>query len=103
MVVGVAALVELDEGGTVVVASAALGGVAERPWKVPAGVLAELVGAAPEAAPLARVAERAAAMLDPDDDVHASGAYRRRLAAVLLRRALVQAAARAGGNGSPAP
>jgi aerobic carbon-monoxide dehydrogenase medium subunit len=103
MVVGVAALVELDERGTVAAASAALGGVAERPWKVPAEVLAELVGEAPAAAPLARVAERAAAMLDPDDDVHASGAYRRRLAAVLLRRALAQAAARAGGNGSPAP
>jgi aerobic carbon-monoxide dehydrogenase medium subunit len=103
MVVGVAALVELGESGTVAAASAALGGVAERPWKVPAEVLAELTGVAPEAAPLARVAERAAAMLDPDDDVNASGAYRRRLAAVLLRRALEAAAARANGNGSPAP
>jgi CO/xanthine dehydrogenase FAD-binding subunit len=103
MVVGVAALVELDERGTVAAASAAVGGVAERPWKVPAEVLAELVGVAPEAAPLARAAERAAALLDPDGDVHASGAYRRRLAAVLLRRALVQAAARAGENGSPVP
>ena len=103
MVVGVAALVELDERGTVAAASAALGGVAERPWKVPAEVLADLTGVAPEAAPLARVAEHAAALLDPDDDVHATGAYRRRLAAVLLRRALAQAAARATGNGSPAP
>jgi carbon-monoxide dehydrogenase medium subunit len=49
------------------------------------------------------VAEAAAAMLDPDDDVHASGAYRRRMAAVLGRRALAEAAARARGNGSPAP
>jgi carbon-monoxide dehydrogenase medium subunit len=103
MVVGVAALVELDERGTVAAASAALGGVAEHPWKVPAEALDEVVGVAPAAAPLERVAERAAAILDPDDDVHATGAYRRRLAAVLLRRALVQAAARAGGNGSPAP
>jgi carbon-monoxide dehydrogenase medium subunit len=103
MVVGVAALVELGESGTVAAASAALGGVAERPWKVPAEVLAELTGVAPEAAPLAGVAERAAAMLDPDDDVNASGAYRRRLAAVLLRRALEAAAARANGNGSPPP
>jgi aerobic carbon-monoxide dehydrogenase medium subunit len=103
MVVGVAALVELGESGTVAAASAALGGVAERPWKVPAEVMAELTGVAPEAAPLAGVAERAAAMLDPDDDVNASGAYRRRLAAVLLRRALEAAAARANGNGSPAP
>jgi carbon-monoxide dehydrogenase medium subunit len=103
MVVGVAALVELDASGTVAAASAAIGGVAERPWRVPAEVLAELVGAAPEAATLERVAARAAAMLDPDDDVHASGAYRRRLAEVLVRRALAEAAARARGNGSPAP
>jgi carbon-monoxide dehydrogenase medium subunit len=103
MVVGVAALVELDAGGTVAAASVAIGGVAERPWTVPAEVLADLLGAAPEEAPLARVAERAAAMLHPDDDVHASGAYRRRLAAVLGRRALAEAAARARGDGSPPP
>jgi aerobic carbon-monoxide dehydrogenase medium subunit len=103
MVVGVAALVELDAGGTVAAASVAIGGVAERPWTVPAEVLADLLGTAPEEAPLARVAERAAAMLRPDDDVHASGAYRRCLAAVLGRRALAEAAARARGDGSPAP
>jgi CO/xanthine dehydrogenase FAD-binding subunit len=101
MVVGVAAVVELDAGGTVAAASVVIGGVAERPWTVPAEVLVDLLGAAPEAAPLARVAERAAAMLHPDDDVHASGAYRRRLAAVLGRRALAEAAARAGGDGRP--
>jgi aerobic carbon-monoxide dehydrogenase medium subunit len=103
MVVGVAALVELDAGGTIAAASVAIGGVAERPWTVPAEVLADLLGAAPEEAPLARVAEHAADMLHPDDDVHASGAYRRRLAAVLGRRALAEAAARARGDGSPAP
>jgi aerobic carbon-monoxide dehydrogenase medium subunit len=103
MVVGVAALVELDADGTVAAGSVAVGGVAERPWLVPAEVLADLLGAAPEEGLLARVTERAAAMLDPDDDVHASGAYRRRLAAVLGRRALAEAAARARGNGGPAP
>jgi CO/xanthine dehydrogenase FAD-binding subunit len=49
------------------------------------------------------VAERAAAMLHPDDDVHASGPYRRRLAAVFGRRALAEAAARARGDGGSAP
>ena len=39
----------------------------------------------------ARIAER----LDPPDDVHASGAYRRRLARVLTARALREASARA--------
>ena len=103
MVVGVAALVELDAGGAVAAASVAFGGVAERPWPVPAEVLADLLGRAPEEALLARVAERAAGMLHPGDDVDASGAYRRRLAAVLGRRALAEAAARARGNGRPAP
>jgi len=103
MVVGVAALVELDAGGAVAAASVAFGGVAERPWPVPAEVLADLLGRAPEEALLARVAERAAGMLHPGDDVDASGAYRRRLAAVLGRRALAEAAARARGDGRPAP
>ena len=103
MVVGVAALVELDAEGAVTAASAAVGGVAERPWLVPAEVLLELLGEAPEQALLARVAERAAAIVDPDDDVHASGAYRQRVATVLVRRALAEAAARATGNGSGAP
>ena len=103
MVVGVAALVELDAEGAVTAASATIGGVAERPWLVPAEVLQDLLGEAPEQALLARVAERAAAMLDPDDDVHASGSYRQRLAAVLGRRALAEAAARARGNGRLAP
>jgi aerobic carbon-monoxide dehydrogenase medium subunit len=103
MVVGVAALVELDAGGAVAAASVAFGGVAERPWPVPAEVLADLLGAAPAGERLGRVADQAAAMLDPDDDVHASGAYRRRMAAVLGRRALAEAAARARGNGGLAP
>jgi CO/xanthine dehydrogenase FAD-binding subunit len=102
MVVGVAALVELDAEGVVSAASVAIGGVAARPWPVPAEALADLLGAAPEQALLARAAERATATLRPDDDVHASGAYRRRLAAVLVRRALAEAAARALGSGRPA-
>jgi aerobic carbon-monoxide dehydrogenase medium subunit len=103
MMVGVAAVVELDDGGAVAAASVAFGGVAERPWPVPAEVLADLLGAPPAGGRMARVAEGAAGLLDPDDDVHASGAYRRRMAAVLGRRALAEAAARARGNGSPAP
>ena len=103
MVVGVAAVVELNDDGTVAAGSVAFGGVAERPWPVPAEVLADLLGAAPEEALLQRVVARAAAMLHPDDDVHASGPYRRRLAAVLGRRALAEAAARARGDGGSAP
>ena len=40
-------------------------------------------------------AARVAATLDPPGDVHASGAYRRRLARVLIARALREASARA--------
>jgi len=103
MVVGVAAVVELDADGAVAAASVTFGGVAERPWPVPAEVLADLLGGPPAGERLALVADGAAAMLDPDDDVHASGAYRRRMAAVLGRRALVEAAARARGNGRQVP
>src|SRR6266540_3929921 len=98
MVVGVAALVELDAAGAVAGASVAIGGVADRPWLVPAEPLADLLGAAPEEALIARVADRAGGMLDPEDDVHASGAYRQRMAAVLCRRALAEAVGRARAN-----
>jgi aerobic carbon-monoxide dehydrogenase medium subunit len=101
MVVGVAALVELDAAGAVAAASVAIGGVADRPWLVPAEPLADLLGEAPEETLLARVADRFGAMLDPEDDVHASGAYRQHLAAVLGRRALAEAAARARASEGP--
>jgi carbon-monoxide dehydrogenase medium subunit len=48
-----------------------------------------------EGAPAAEVAELATRGLNPVDDVHADGAYRRRVAAVLVRRAVEEAGARA--------
>jgi CO/xanthine dehydrogenase FAD-binding subunit len=98
MIVGVAAVVELDAAGTVAGASVAFGGVAERPWPVPPEPLADLLGASPDERLLGRVADQAAALLDPEDDVHASAAYRRRMAAVLGRRALAEAVGRARAN-----
>jgi aerobic carbon-monoxide dehydrogenase medium subunit len=98
MVVGVAAVVELDADGAVARMAIAFGGVAERPWLVPPELLAGLLGAVPDEALLAQAAEAAAAMLDPEDDVHASAAYRRRMAAVLGRRALAEAVGRAQAN-----
>ena len=44
-----------------------------------------------EDAPVAEVADLATRSLDPVDDVHADSAYRRRIAAVLVRRALEEA------------
>jgi len=48
-----------------------------------------------EGAPAAEVADLTTRDLDPVDDVHADGRYRRRVAAVLVRRAVEQAGARA--------
>jgi carbon-monoxide dehydrogenase medium subunit len=103
MIVGVAALVELDAAGTVAGATVAFGGVAERPWLVPPEALAELLGASPDEPLLARLADQAATPLDPEDDVHASAGYRRRMAAVLGRRALAEAVVRARANQGAEP
>ncbi len=94
-VVAVAAVVELDERADVIAAArVALAGVADRVTRadpeLPAGVGGD--GADFDAA-AAAIADR----LDPPTDVHASGDYRRRVARVLLARALRQACARASG------
>jgi aerobic carbon-monoxide dehydrogenase medium subunit len=92
-IVAVAVTVNLAERANVIAAATvALAGVADRV------VLAdpELAGATADEdldAAAARIAER----LEPPDDVHASGEYRRRLARVLVARALRQARARAAG------
>ncbi len=53
---------------------------------------AELAGRRPTTTALDEVARAAAARLDPHDDLHATAAYRRRVAATLARRTLVRAA-----------
>ena len=75
-----------ERSGEPASATVALAGVADRV------VLAdpELLNDDPDES-AARIAET----LDPPDDVHASGAYRRRLARVLVSRALREASARA--------
>lgn len=98
--VGVAALVRLAPGeeaaGEVVEARAGYLSVAEVPTVV------DLTGVAPEDAGAAALGS-----LDPDDDVHATAAYRRQLVRVLTARvlqaarahAVARAAGRAGGGG----
>jgi CO/xanthine dehydrogenase FAD-binding subunit len=86
-IVAVAVTVDLSERtGAIAAARVALAGVADRV------VLADpdLVGGSAE-----ETAARIADTLDPADDVHASGAYRRRLVRVLTARALREASARA--------
>lgn len=95
--VGVAAMVALGEGVAIDEARVCLFGVAERPVRA-REVEAALVGA--EAAPstFEDAARDAVRDLEPAGDVHGSGGYRRHLAEVTVRRALTEAARRAGGR-----
>jgi aerobic carbon-monoxide dehydrogenase medium subunit len=88
-IVAVAVVLNLAErNGAIAAANVALAGVADRV------VLADpaLVDSDPD-----ETAARIAETLEPPGDVHASGAYRRRLARVLTARALREASARAAG------
>jgi aerobic carbon-monoxide dehydrogenase medium subunit len=95
--VGAGAQVSLDDAGAVAAARVVFIGVgATAVLDVAPGV--ELAGRAPTTDALDEVARAAAARLDPHDDLHATAAYRRRLAATLARRAMATAAARAAGE-----
>jgi aerobic carbon-monoxide dehydrogenase medium subunit len=95
-VVAAAASVEVDPGsGTVRRARVGLAGVADRVVLADPAAVASIVGTVPSDADLAAVAAAVAEATSPDSDVHASGGYRKRLAAVLTRRALAEAIGRA--------
>lgn len=90
--VEVAASVHLaDDGRTVDAASVVVGGVADKPHALDADVLASLVGGTGGAEELRAVGSAAADGVSPESDVHASGAYRKRLTDVLTRRTLAAA------------
>jgi len=93
--VGVGAMVALDEGGSIGEARLALLGVSDRAVRVPIAE-AGLVGEEPSAGVFAAAADAAVADLEPASDVHGSAAFRRHLAGVTVRRALATAADRAG-------
>jgi aerobic carbon-monoxide dehydrogenase medium subunit len=84
--VGVVAAVGLDDAGRVGRAAVALFGVGGTPVRATAAEEALVAGADP-----ADVGAAAAAALDPTDDLHATGAYRRKVAGVLVRRAVERA------------
>ena len=92
--VGVAALIRLDGRGRVDDARMAFGGVGATPVRVPAAE-DRLLGAEPTPERISEGAEAARDALDPQSDAFVSGTYRRHLAGVLARRALVRAVARA--------
>ncbi|MYI18524.1 MAG: xanthine dehydrogenase family protein subunit M, partial [Acidimicrobiia bacterium] len=86
-----------SSGGAIDRASVVLGGVAEVPLRRPEAE-AILVGAEPTVEAFEAAAEAAAADIEPLSDSFGSGAYRKKLARVLTRRALTAAAERAGGE-----
>ncbi len=91
-VVSAAALLDVDAGGTIKRAAVALGGVAAVPLRMDA-VEAQLVGQT-ASEELFRSAAETCRAIDAVADVHATVEYRQHLAAVLTRRALVQALSR---------
>lgn len=98
--VEVAATVRLAGDGTVDEARVVLGGVADRPILLDEATLAPLVdGGTGTEDELRAVGRAAAGGVDPESDVHASGAYRKRLTQVLTRRALAEAIGRAREDG----
>jgi carbon-monoxide dehydrogenase medium subunit len=88
----VAVVVATDEDGRVGDARIAFAGVAGTAVRGDAGEAA-LRGEVATDAAFTEAAAAAIVPLDPPDDIHASGAYRRRLAGVLLQRALAEATA----------
>ena len=92
-VCGGGALVTLDQGLRVAAARAALISVGPVPAMID---LTDAVAGQPhDAADWAAAGRLAAAAVDPEDDIHASAAYRRHLAGVLTARAARVAAAQA--------
>jgi carbon-monoxide dehydrogenase medium subunit len=85
---GAACAVTLD-GDAVTRAAIALFGVGGTP--VRAGAAEQALAAGGAGADLAAIGQEAAAALQPSDDLHASGSYRKRVAAVVVRRALARA------------
>jgi carbon-monoxide dehydrogenase medium subunit len=94
--VGAVAVLARGADGTVARARLAFFGAGGTPVR---GLAAEraLEGRAPSATLLADAARAAAAALSPDGDIHATAAYRRRVAATLAERTLTAALARCGG------
>ena len=96
--VGVAAAVEVDGGDVCQSARIVIFGVGERPIRALAGEQAVVGERLSDAAAQEAAARATSAELEPKSDVHASSQYRKEVAGVLVRRALVQAATRGEGR-----
>ena len=86
--VAAAAQLALDDEGRCLEVVLGVGGVGDRPLRLE---VSSLVGTELDAASVAAAVNAAAGELDATSDLHASAAYRRRVASVLCIRALEQA------------
>lgn len=93
-IVGVAAVLTLDEDGAVAEARVGITGAGEQAVRA-RDVEAALRDKRPDRATIAAAAEFAAEGIDPLDDIHASAEYRAALARVYTKRALTAAWERA--------
>jgi carbon-monoxide dehydrogenase medium subunit len=89
-IVGVAAVLMLDREGRVVKARVGLTGVGDRPVRAE-GVERELEGRIVSEDLIAKASKRASEGLNPPSDIRASSEYRRAMAEVLAKRALLRA------------
>jgi carbon-monoxide dehydrogenase medium subunit len=81
---------DVDDAGLAVNAHIGAIGVGDRPLRLHAAE-AEVNGKAVDAAVTERAGRAASAAVDPPDDIHASGAYRRSLIGTMVERALQDA------------
>jgi carbon-monoxide dehydrogenase medium subunit len=91
---GVCAIISLS-GGTISEARIGVTGVGPKAYR-PTAVEQALVGKAPEEEAVKAAVQSVADGIDVQGDIHASPEYRAHLARVLTRRAVLQAAGRAG-------
>lgn len=87
---GVVCGVEIDSAGVVARATIALFGMGSTPLRASAAEAA-LIGSTPNPEELTEIANLAVRDLEPPDDVHASSAYRRRVGAHIVDRAVTRA------------
>ena len=93
--VSAAAQVALDDDGNCIEIALGVGGAGERPLRID---VASLVGSKLEAGRVTEVIQAATADIETMNDLHASAAYRRRVAAAMCERALSDARDSAGGR-----
>jgi len=87
---GAALFYDEDAAGSVINAHVGIIGVGDRPRRLPQ-VEAVLNGRAIDEATIARAAEATSSSVEAQEDIHASAAYRRALAGIMVERALLSA------------